>query len=89
MIPLIFYVDMKKSYPMEVARPVLATWYVPPMALILVTGKLLESPKTQINFVGIDLSNGHADFSKDYTISGRPSKILLGSKYYEIFKSTN
>lgn len=89
LIPLIYYVDMKKSYPMEVARPVLATWYIPPMALILVTGKLLESPRTQINFVGIDLSNGHADFSKDYTISGKPSRILLGSKYYEIFKSTN
>ena len=81
LIPLIYYVDMKKSYPMEVARPVLATWYVPPMALILVTGKLLESPRTQINFVGVDLSNGHADFSKDYTISGKPSRILLGSKY--------
>lgn len=74
---------------MEIARPVLATWYVPPMALIMMTGKLLDSQKTLISFIGVDLKNGHADFSKLYQINGRPSKVLLGSKYYEIFKSTN
>lgn len=89
MIPTIFYVDNKKSNPMDIARPVLATWYVPPMALILLTGKLLDSQKTLINFIGVDLKNGHADYSEVYTISGRPSKILLGSKFYDIFKSTN
>lgn len=89
MIPNIFYVDNRKSDPMEIARPVLATWYVPPMALMLLTGKLLDSQKTLINFIGVDLKNGHADFSKIYQINGRPSRILLGSKYYEIFKSTN
>ncbi|WP_341903479.1 M48 family metallopeptidase [Fluviicola taffensis] len=89
MIPTIFYIDNKKSDPMTVARPVLATWYVPPMALILLTGKLLDSQKTLINFIGVDLKNGHADYSNVYMISGRPSKILLGSKFYEIFKSTN
>ncbi|WP_430403234.1 M48 family metallopeptidase [Fluviicola sp.] len=89
MIPTIFYIDNKKSDPMAVARPVLATWYVPPMALILLTGKLLDSQKTLINFIGVDLKNGHADYSNVYMISGRPSKILLGSKFYEIFKSTN
>lgn len=89
MIPNIFYMDNRKSDPMEIARPVLATWYVPPMALIMLTGKLLDSQKTLINFIGVDLKNGHADFSKLYQINGRPSKVLLGSKYYEIFKSTN
>lgn len=89
MIPTILYVDNKKSNPMEIARPVLATWYVPPMAFILLTGKLLDSQKTFINFIGVDLKNGHADYSEVYLISGKPSKILLGSKIYEIFKSTN
>jgi beta-barrel assembly-enhancing protease len=89
MIPLVFYIDNKKSNPMEIAKPVLGTWYVPPMAFILLTGKLLDSQKTFINFIGVDLKNGHADFSSEYLISGKPSKILLGSKYYEIFKSTN
>lgn len=89
MIPNIFYVDNRKSDPMEIARPVLATWYVPPMALILMTGKLLDAQSTLINFIGVDLKNGHADFSKIYQINGRPSKVMLGSKYYEIFKSTN
>jgi len=89
MIPTIFYIDNKKSNPMEIARPVLATWYVPPMALILLTGKLLDSQRTLIHFIGVDLKNGHADYSNVYMISGRPSKILLGSKFYEIFKSTN
>ncbi|MDF3028746.1 MAG: peptidase Ste24p [Fluviicola sp.] len=89
MIPLVFYIDNKKSNPMEIARPVLGTWYVPPMAFILLTGKLLDAQKTFINFIGVDLKNGHADSSGEYLISGKPSKILLGSKYYEIFKSTN
>lgn len=89
MIPNVFYVDNRKSDPMEIARPVLSTWYIPPMALILMTGKLLEAQKTLINFIGVDLKNGHADFSKIYQINGRPSKVMLGSKYYEIFKSTN
>jgi hypothetical protein len=89
MIPMIFYVDNKKSDPMQIARPVLATWYVPPMAFILLTGKLLDSQKTLINFIGVDLKNGHADYSDVYIISGKPSKVLLGSKIYEIFKSTN
>ncbi len=89
LIPTIFYIDNKKSAPMEVAKPVIATWYVPPMALILLTGKLLDSQKTFINFIGVDLKNGHADYSNVYMISGRPSKVVLGSKIYEIFKSTN
>jgi predicted Zn-dependent protease len=89
MIPMVFYVDNKKSDPMQIARPVLATWYVPPMAIILLTGKLLDSQKTLINFIGVDLKNGHADYSNVYMISGKPSKVLLGSKIYEIFKSTN
>lgn len=89
MIPFIRYTDSKKSAPMEIARPVIATWYVPPMAVILLTGKLLDSQKTEIQFVGVDLKNGHADQSNVYMISGRPSRILLGSKIYEIFKSTN
>lgn len=89
MIPTIIYIDEKKSAPMEIAKPVLATWYVPPMAFILLTGKLLDSQNTLINFIGVDLKNGHADYSDAYLISGKPSKILLGSKYYEIFKSTN
>ncbi|MNJ85475.1 Beta-barrel assembly-enhancing protease [compost metagenome] len=89
MIPNLFYMDNRKSDPMQIARPVLATWYVPPMALIMMTGKLLDSQKTLINFIGVDLKNGHADFSKLYQINGKPSKVLLGSKYYEIFKSTN
>jgi beta-barrel assembly-enhancing protease len=89
LIPTIFYLDEKKSDPMEIARPVLATWYIPPVALMLMTGKLLDSQKTLINFIGVDLKNGHADYSEVYLISGRPSKVLLGSKYYEIFKSTN
>lgn len=89
MIPSILYMDSKKSAPMEIARPVIATWYVPPMALILLTGKLLDSQKTAIQFIGVDLKNGHADQSNVYTISGKPSKVLLGSKIYEIFKSTN
>lgn len=89
MIPTIFYVDNKKSAPMEIAKPVIATWYVPPMALILLTGKLLDAQKTLINFIGVDLKNGHADYSNVYMISGRPSKVVLGSKIYEIFKSTN
>lgn len=89
MIPNLFYIDNRKSDPMQIARPVLATWYVPPMALIMLTGKLLDSQKTLINFIGVDLKNGHADFSKLYQINGKPSKVLLGSKYYEIFKSTN
>lgn len=89
MIPSILYVDSKKSTPMDIARPVIATWYVPPMAMILLTGKLLDSQKTAIQFVGVDLNNGHADQSSVYMISGRPSKLLLGSKIYEIFKSTN
>lgn len=89
MIPLIFYIDTKKSAPMEIAKPVIATWYVPPMALIFLTGKLLDSQKTSITFVGVDLKNGHADVSNEYLISGKPSRILLGSKIYEIFKSTN
>lgn len=89
MIPLIFYIDTKKSAPMEIAKPVIATWYVPPMALIFLTGKLLDAQKTSITFVGVDLKNGHADVSNEYLISGKPSRILLGSKIYEIFKSTN
>lgn len=89
MIPLIFYIDTKKSAPMEVAKPVIATWYVPPMALIFLTGKLLDSQKTSITFVGVDLKNGHADVSNEYLISGKPSRVLLGSKIYEIFQSTN
>jgi len=89
MMPMVFYVDNKKSDPMQIARPVLATWYVPPMAFIMLTGKLLDSQKTLINFIGVDLKNGHADYSNVYIISGRPSKVLLGSKIYEIFKSTN
>jgi hypothetical protein len=89
MIPSILYVDNKKSAPMEIARPVIATWYVPPVAMILLTGKLLDSQKTAIQFVGVDLKNGHADQSSVYVISGKPSKLLLGSKIYEIFKSTN
>lgn len=89
MIPKILYIDTKKSLPMEVAKPVIATWYVPPMALILLTGKLLDSKKTAIQFVGVDLKNGHADESTVYMISGKPSKVMLGSKIYEIFKSTN
>ncbi len=89
MIPLIFYIDTKKSAPMEIAKPVIATWYVPPMAVILLTGKLLDSQKTSITFVGVDLKNGHADVSNEYLISGKPSRVLLGSKIYEIFKSTN
>ncbi|WP_343636840.1 M48 family metallopeptidase [Fluviicola sp.] len=89
LIPLFAYMDAKKSAPMTVARPVIATWYVPPMALILLTGKLLDSQKTKIQFVGVDLKNGHAAVSNEYLISGRPSKVMLGSKIYEIFKSTN
>ncbi|MDR0803163.1 M48 family metallopeptidase [Fluviicola sp.] len=89
MIPNIFYVDSRKSDPMEIAKPILATWYLPPMALILMTGKLLDAQKTLINFTGIDLKSGHADSSKIYQVNGRPSKILLGSKYYEIFKLNN
>lgn len=89
MIPNILYLDSKKSAPMEIARPVIATWYVPPMAMILLTGKLLDSKKTAIQFVGVDLKNGHADQSTIYMISGKPSKIMLGSKIYEIFQSTN
>jgi beta-barrel assembly-enhancing protease len=89
MIPSIVYIDSKKSAPMEIARPVIATWYVPPMAMILLTGKLLDAQKTAIQFIGVDLKNGHADQSNVYMISGKPSKILLGSKIYEIFKSTN
>lgn len=88
-IPNILYIDNKKSDPMEIARPVLATWYVPPMAFILLTGNLLNAQNTLINFIGVDLKNGHADYSDVYLISGKPSKILLGSKFYEIFKSTN
>ena len=89
MIPTILYIDNKKSAPMEIAKPVIATWYVPPMALILLTGKLLDSQKTYINFIGVDLKNGHADYSNIFMLSGRPSRVLLGSKIYEIFKSTN
>jgi len=89
MIPTILYIDNKKSAPMEVAKPVIATWYVPPMALILLTGKLLDSQKTFINFIGVDLKNGHADYSNVFMVSGRPSRVMLGSKIYEIFKSTN
>ncbi|MGV3610630.1 MAG: M48 family metallopeptidase [Fluviicola sp.] len=89
MIPTILYIDNKKSAPMEIAKPVIATWYVPPMAMILLTGKLLDSQKTFINFIGVDLKNGHADYSNVFMVSGRPSRVLLGSKIYEIFKSTN
>ncbi len=89
MIPTILYIDNKKSAPMEIAKPVIATWYVPPMALIMLTGKLLDSQKTFINFIGVDLKNGHADYSNVFMVSGRPSRVLLGSKIYEIFKSTN
>lgn len=89
LIPLFAYIDTRKSAPMQVARPVIATWYVPPMALILLTGKLLDSQKTSIQFVGVDLKNGHAAVSNEYLISGKPSKVMLGSKIYEIFKSTN
>jgi hypothetical protein len=89
MIPNILYLDSKKSAPMEIAKPIIATWYVPPMAMILLTGKLLDSKKTAIQFVGVDLKNGHADQSTIYMISGKPSKIMLGSKIYEIFQSTN
>ena len=89
LIPTILFIDNKKSNPMEIARPVIGTFYVPPIALILLTGKLLDAQKTYINFIGVDLKNGHADYSDVYMISGKPSKVLLGSKIYEIFKSTN
>lgn len=88
LIPTILYTNNLKSNPMKVVRPVLGTWYVPPVALILMTGKMLDAKTTYVSFIGIDLNSGHSEMSQVYQISGHPSKVMLGALFYEIFQSS-
>lgn len=88
LIPTVLYSNDIKSDPMEIVRPVLSTWYVPPMALIFMTGKLLNAKTTYVSFIGIDLTTGHSESSAVYHVTGHPSKVMLGSMFHEIFQST-
>lgn len=83
-IPNILFVDHRRSNPMEIARPALIFWYLPPVALTGALAKLATSKNTFINFIEINLSTGKANETQVLHVTGKPNKLRLGSVFYEI-----
>lgn len=83
-IPNVLYSDSRKVNPMEIAKPALILWYIPPAAITGVIARASTAKNTYFNFIGIDLSTGKALETKIQRVSGKPTKLRLGALFFEI-----
>lgn len=83
-IPNILFTDDRKSDPMQIIKPALVFWYLPPVAVTGALARLSISKNTYINFIQIDLDNGKAQQTQVFHVSGKPTKLRLGAVIYQI-----